>query len=250
MDTFHSGIGGGGFALVKERGAEPVMYDYRERAPEAAHKRMFDHMSPEASRWGGLAVTVPGEVRGYEALHREHGRLAWHELFEPAAEIAARGFKVTPLLHLAIYETKQGVCAVEPLRHVYCPGGRVRQPGEHLVLPELAQTLRRIGAEGPDAFYYGDIAERTVNATQVAGGILTLSDLAAYKPVRRAAQSIELYGRHRVWSTTAPSSGSVLLSALQTYANFPEQPYEVTDALATHRLIEATKVRTTGRDAH
>lgn len=47
INGFHSGIGGGGFALVRTNQSAPFMVDYRERAPQAAFKEMFLNVTKE-----------------------------------------------------------------------------------------------------------------------------------------------------------------------------------------------------------
>lgn len=63
--------------------------------PLAGNETMYvDNPDPKASTIGGLAVGVPGEMRGWEMLHRRHGKLPWAQLFKPAIEIARDGFIV------------------------------------------------------------------------------------------------------------------------------------------------------------
>ena len=98
-----SGIGGGGYMVYSERGAAPVTYDGREIAPAAAtpdwwlvngQLMPFDDAQP-----GGKSVGVPGNLRMLALAHREHGKLPWASLFQPAIKLARDGFKVTPRLH-------------------------------------------------------------------------------------------------------------------------------------------------------
>lgn len=249
ISAFHSGIGGGGFALIKTRGNDPVMLDYRETAPGAAHRDMFVGKPINASLWGyvrlahcsGLAVAVPGEVRGWEQLHRLYGRLSWAEILEPAVHIAKRGFRVPSELYNKMHLVENQLCAAPSLAPVYCPDGQIWQQGELRRREDLGSTLERIAQEGADAFYNGRIAQNTVDTVQAAGGILTLEDLRRFQVLFRDAHAIEYRDKYRVWTTSAPSSGAVLLSILKTMEHFPDTPYEMDDVLHTHRLIEATK---------
>ncbi|MGH6929902.1 MAG: gamma-glutamyltransferase, partial [Dongiaceae bacterium] len=100
-----SGIGGGGFLLHYDAEAQKLTaYNGRETAPSAATPDMFLHadgtpMEFDEAVVGGLSVGVPGALRLLELTHREHGRLPWPRLFEPAIRLAEEGFAVSPRLH-------------------------------------------------------------------------------------------------------------------------------------------------------
>jgi len=51
---------------------------------------------------GGLAVGVPGELRGLEAAWKKYGKLPWKELFKPAIHIAKKGFIIPETVAIAI----------------------------------------------------------------------------------------------------------------------------------------------------
>lgn len=87
-----SGIGGGMVATVyiKETGVMETI-NSREVAPLAAHKDMYETELP--SREGGLAVAVPGEVKGLYELHQKYGKLKWAEVVQPVIDLATNGFK-------------------------------------------------------------------------------------------------------------------------------------------------------------
>lgn len=55
---------------------------------------------------GGLAIAVPGELRGLELAHRKFGKLSWNSVFEPAAKIADDGFVISSTLEHAITSKK------------------------------------------------------------------------------------------------------------------------------------------------
>jgi hypothetical protein len=68
--------------------SEVFSIDFRETAPNLANETMYVD-NPSASRFGGLSVGVPGELRGLEEAHKRWGSLPWKKLVQPAAELAA-----------------------------------------------------------------------------------------------------------------------------------------------------------------
>lgn len=93
-----SGIGGGGFMTVrvpptgKATKSEVFTIDFREVAPALANATMYRN-NPNASRFGGLAIGVPGELRGLEEAYRRWGTLPWSHLVQPSIDLA-KGWKV------------------------------------------------------------------------------------------------------------------------------------------------------------
>lgn len=74
--------------------------DFRETAPSGSHKYMFSK-DPSLSRFGGLSIGVPGEMRGLEAAYKLGGSLPWNELVEPVVKLA-QGWKVSAELERRI----------------------------------------------------------------------------------------------------------------------------------------------------
>lgn len=69
---YHSGLGGGGYALVRDQNGGYETIDFRETAPAAARRDMYRDY-PDRSLLKGLASGVPGEIRGLEYLHHKYG---------------------------------------------------------------------------------------------------------------------------------------------------------------------------------
>ncbi|KAK0741019.1 nucleophile aminohydrolase [Schizothecium vesticola] len=181
---YHSGIGGGGFLLVRdpERGVYETV-DFRETAPAAAHRDMYAGLSDTASTVGGLAVAVPGEVRGLETVHERWGKLSWRTVVMPAVRVAREGFRVNE--DLVRYMNRVGgnasfLVSDPAWAEDFAPNGTLVKLGDLMTRKRYANTLETIAIHGPDAFYYGKIAESIVNATQSSNGILTLADMAEY----------------------------------------------------------------------
>ncbi len=223
------------------------MIDFRETMPALGNETLYSNNSnPTASTIGGLAVGVPGELRGWEKLHKKHGRLPWADLFAPAIEIANGGFRVGSQLGVVIAQYAAKFTCADPLAaEVYCPNGTAVGEGEIIRKPRYAKTLQTIAHEGPDAFYSGAIATNTISAIRARGGIMTLADLANYTAIIRQPNQIEFTSssgaKYNVFSTVAPSSGNVVLSTLKVMDEFNKNKPSDNKDLNLHRLIEATK---------
>ena len=190
-----SGIGGGAFLLHYD-GRVVEAYDGRETAPAAADENLFVGADGKPMPFldavvGGRAVGVPGALRMLEMAHRQHGRLAWSELFQPAIALAEDGFAVSPRLH-ALLAAEQSLRR-DPVAaaYFYGPDGQPWPSGHRLRNPELAQVLRAIAARGSAALHEGPVAEAIVAKVRnhpTNPGRLALADLAGYqpKPARRA----------------------------------------------------------------
>ena len=242
-----SGLGGGGFALVwlaRERQARAL--DFREVAPSAATADMFARpgLPPNPSLDGGLAVAVPGAVKGYAELARRFGTLPLSRLVEPAARIAERGFRIGEVYGERARARLACLGAGGAAREFLArgPGGArsVPAPGARIVRKDLARVLRLVG-RAPEAFYRGPLARRIAGAARAHGGVLTAADLAAYR-VRERAPLEGSYRGHRVLTMPPPSAGgAILLGVLGALE--PEEPraggYRPDRYL--HVMIEAEK---------
>jgi gamma-glutamyltranspeptidase/glutathione hydrolase len=246
-----SGLGGGAFLLHYEAaGREVSAYDGRETAPAAATPELF--LTPEGEPmkfWdavvGGRAVGVPGLARMLELAHREHGRLPWRALFRPAIELAERGFPVSPWLHERIAGDRHLKTFPDTARYFHDETGAPRAVGSPLKNPAFAQTLRRIAAEGADAFYRGPIAETIVAKVRGAApnpGAMSLEDLAAYEAKRRAPLCAP-YRAWRVCGMGPPTSGGVaVLQILGILEHFDLAKLAPNSAQAVHLIAEASRL--------
>src|SRR5690606_19387541 len=116
-----SGIGGGAF-LMHFDGRTVQAFDGRETAPAAVDEKLFlkadgSPMSFYDAVIGGRAVGMPGVLRMLEDVHRQHGRLPWAALFEPAIRLAEEGFPVSPRLHTLL--TREQALKQDPVAAAY-----------------------------------------------------------------------------------------------------------------------------------
>ena len=251
-----SGLGGGAFLLHWNKAGKSVSaYDGRETAPAAARPDRFlrpdgTPMSLPQGVTSARSVGVPGLLRMLQLAHAKHGRLPWARLFEPAIRLAEAGFAVSPRLHRLI--------ATDPLLHrypaarayFYLPDGQPLPVGHRLKNPELAAVLRRVAAEGPDAFYKGEIARDIVAAvaSHPNPGDLSEQDLAGYRAVEREA-ICGGYRVYRICGMPPPSSGGIaVLSILGILERFPMGKVRPGSTEAVHLFAEAGRLAYADRD--
>jgi gamma-glutamyltranspeptidase/glutathione hydrolase len=227
-----SGIGGGAF-LLHHDGQVTEAYDGRETAPAAADEELFldaggQPLTFATAATGGRAVGTPGLLHMLELAHRQHGRLPWARLFEPAIALAEQGFAVSARLHTLL-------AAAAPLRldpvaaaYFFDASGRPWPVGHRLTNPELAAVLRRVAQHGARAFYEGEIAEavvRTVREHPHNPGRLALADLGSYETTVRAplcfvhaARPLRPRGArersYRICGMPPPSSGTLAMGQI------------------------------------
>ncbi|MEX0717751.1 MAG: gamma-glutamyltransferase [Planctomycetaceae bacterium] len=256
-----SGIGGGGFMVIWNADAgEAIALDYRERAPKKATRDMFrpEGLSKEEhsrlSVTGHLATGVPGHVAGLCYALEHYGTLDLKTVLAPAIKYAEDGFPVDRVLRgaqaaaIARFErepeTRERYAA---FHEQYLHGGKAPEVGAIVKSPQ-ARVLRLIAEHGPDAFYKGPVAEAIVAESQRGGGLLTLDDLAAMKPVVREPLRGR-YGKLAILTMPPPSSGGIALletlNILSAYeAAHPDAKIDKLgpdDPLYLHLLTEAMK---------
>ncbi|KNC46429.1 gamma-glutamyltransferase [Thecamonas trahens ATCC 50062] len=239
INAFASGIGGGGFATVRTANGSAEVFDFRETAPAKAFRDMFDS-SAEKAQVGGLAVAVPGELRGLELMWQRHGRLPWARLIEPVVALCNDGFEVTDELAKIVEYTQEYIKASPAFAAVYMIDGQLVKAGQTIRRPKLAATLEAVAAGGANAFYTGAIAHALIDAIQGSGGIMELGDLANYTAVIREPVSTYFLGM-KVLSAPPPSSGAILnfmLNVLEEY-NLPKIGAMTHDVV--HKVVEAMK---------
>ena len=251
-----SGLGGGAFLLHYDPAGRKVRsYDGRETAPASASPDLFMRQGKvmpfgEAVN-SGRAVGTPGVLRMLELAHRRHGKLPWSRLFVPAITLAEQGFAVSPRLHAQI-SGNRALFAQEAARDYFYPNGQPAAVGHVLKNPAYAAVLKRLAAEGVNAFYEGEIAADMVAAVRAhpVPGELTLADLSAYRAKERAA----VCGKHAIYqicSMGPPSSGGIavlqMLGMLEQHELDQMQPGSVE---AVHYFAEAGRLAFADRERY
>ncbi len=255
-----SGIGGGAFILHWDKGkSELKVYDGRETAPASARPDRFlvggKPMPFGEAVLSGLSIGVPGLVRLMEDVHKQHGKLPWAQLFEPAIRIADDGFEISQRLHFLLRLDGPDSFVPAARRYFFTDGGSALPIGHRLKNPEFARTLRAIAAGGSPAFYEGAIAQAIVDAVAAAPtapGGMTLVDLKAYAVKERAPLCIA-YRAHEVCGVGPPSSGALTVAqTLKLIEPFDigTTPGAALNARAVHLIAEAQKLAYADRNRY
>lgn len=240
-------LGGGGFMMVYLADKKKtIAINYRETAPAGASRDMFlddkGEPDPKKSRDSGLAVGVPGTVRGLaQALaFYGSGKFTLADLIAPAQMLAEKGIAIeedlADSLPKAARLTRQPAAAA-----IFTKNGRPFERGDMLVQRDLAATLAAIAKDGPDAFYKGPIARKIVATVKEAGGVMTEMDLADYKVVEREPVTGSYRG-YDISSMPPPSSGGVhLIEILNVLEGFDLKALGAGSAETIHLMAEAMK---------
>jgi gamma-glutamyltranspeptidase len=270
-----SGLGGGAFILVhsdranlesKDTASFPGFHDARdadapigqtkitevidcrETAPGDAHQAMYEGKEKDASTIGGLAVAVPGELRGLELAHARHGKLPWAAVVEPAIKLAREGVPVSP--HLA-----HDIRILATVKMItYGPLPQLRRyltkddnwdhylkEGELLKNPKLAETLEAVAKQGASVLYNGKRAQTLVEEVQAAGGILSTADMADYLPTIRSPLFADVNGLTLVGVPPPSSGGATVIGAARFLAGYQTPLASAADTLSIHRMVEALR---------
>jgi len=253
-EPYHSGIGGGGFVLIHLANGQNIALDARETAPAAATRDMFVQkgVPQDASRLGPLAVATPGLVAGLAEALARFGTKPLPDAMAPAIHLAEEGFPISPR-HARILESVRSTGFAqrfpETARIQLPPPGQPITPGWRLVQPELAESLKTIAREGPDAFYRGAIAKAIAAEMERQAGILTAHDLDVYRvklrdPVRGSYRGLE------VISFPPPSSGGIaLIETLNVLEGFDLAARGAGSSASIHVIAEAMKLAFADRAA-
>ncbi|MFZ4451322.1 gamma-glutamyltransferase family protein [Salibacterium aidingense] len=209
VEPYASGIGGGGVMMILKKGwKEPIVYDYRDKAPLYIEK-----MESKAA--------VPGFLKGMETLRKQHASLPINKIMKPAIELAENGFPMHSILHENLEKAEH--LNKRELPHFFNKEKPLKK-GNILYQKELADTLRCISREGEKSFYSGELGSQVTQASPQ----LTSEDLQNYsvkigKPVK------SYFHNHEVFTPPPPLSGPALSQVLKMVEAFKLEEQTKTD---------------------
>lgn len=245
-----SGLGGGGFALYYRASDRSLHYlDFREEAPGAATADMFarregddDETAANRSRFGGLAVGIPGEPAGIEMLLERFGsgRVTRAQVVDPALRHARAGFETSSTFERLTRWVGRTLSS-DPVFGPHFAGDRI-PAGTRITNPAHARSLELFAEHGAEAFYRGAVAREIVRRVREEGGVITAADLAGYEVSAREPLQGTFFG-HRWVSSPPPSAGGVtMLASLALLERWlPSSARSNDSAYFRHALAESWK---------
>ena len=240
-------IGGGGFAVIHTSDGNDYALDFREIAPAAATRDMYldeqGNVIPLNSTRTYKAAGVPGTVAGMSAMLDRFGTKKLDEVMAAAINLAEKGYPIS--------ERQAGVLAANHNKLSKFPTGRKYflkadgtdyKAGEIFVQSDLAETLKRIAAEGPKGFYAGKTAELIEADMKANDGLITREDLAKYE-VKWREPSTAYYRGYKITSMCPPSSGGAIIAEILNVMENADMRtlWAASPAQALHVMAEAMR---------
>lgn len=234
-----SGLGGDGFYHVwLASTSKTLVYNGTGTAPRAAVKDQM--VSKGIPVFGPLSVSLPGMVGGLGELHKDHGSKSWHSLCDQAARLAADGFFVTHAYRSFSQRASEKILSNETSQKIFFDKGAPPDLGTKIKQPKLYQTLTQLGDEGSDGFYRGDLADKIIKDAEVAGLLMSKSDLAECYPEVQESIAVK-YRNFEIFQTPPNSTGFVMLQELKILENFDISRMNFHDPELIHLMVEAKK---------
>jgi gamma-glutamyltranspeptidase/glutathione hydrolase len=265
-EPYSAGIGGGGyFVYYSAKKRKVFTIDGRETAP--AGMKIDSFVNPATGQpypfaqlvTSGLSVGVPGTLATWDSALRQWGSLSLGKALKPAAQLADRGFVVDATFRGQTLDNKARFAQIVPTAKLFLPNGDAPVVGSVFKNPELADTYKLIGENGPSAFYDGKLAAemaatvknppKTANATlPVFPGHLTTADLAAYEVIDRDPTKVRYDGLDVYGMAPSSSGGTTVGEALNILT--PQHLQQMTTPQALHTYLEASALAFADRGAY
>ena len=238
-----NGIGGDLFAIVWDAKSKKLYgLNGSGRSPKSLtlaefKKRSLTHIPST----GPLPVSVPGCVDAWFELHKKFGSMPMNKVLEKAVSYARNGFPVHGELGSALARVQANYGKYPNVDKHYYPNGKVAGEGDIFKNPNLANTLERLGKEGRDVFYNGDMAKTMDAFMKKNGGFLSYEDLASHTSTWVDPVSVNYRG-YDVWELPPNGQGIAALQMLNILEGYDFSKIKVGSAEHIHLFTEAKKL--------
>ncbi|MFO8146320.1 MAG: gamma-glutamyltransferase [Bacteroidota bacterium] len=244
MEPTGSGIGGDLFAIVWDAKTKKLHgLNASGRSPKSLTLEHFKEKNIEIiPATGPLPVSVPGCVDGWFELHSKFGKMPMTEILAPSIKYAEEGFPVTELIAYYLKASVNRYMSQFPnVKETYTNNGKVPEKGDLFRNPFLADTYRKIGQQGRDAFYKGEIATTITNFIEEQGGFLSMEDLESHTSTWVDPISTNYRG-YDIWELPPNGQGLAALQMLNIIEGFDFEEITFGSAKHLHIVNEAKKL--------
>lgn len=243
MEPTGNGIGGDIFAIVWDAKTKKLYgLNGSGRSPYELTRDYFNKNGyTKIPSLGPLSVSVPGCVDGWFELNKRFGKMPMHKILEPAVKYAREGFPVSEVIAYYWQSNSRSLQKYPGFAEIFMPGGKAPAKGEIFKNPYLANTLEKIGKEGRDVFYKGEMAEKMVKYLREQGGFFTLKDFADHHSDWVEPVSTNYRG-YDVWELPPNGQGIATLQMLNILENFDLKSMGFGSPEYMHLFIEAKKL--------
>ncbi|EPJ77262.1 putative gamma-glutamyltranspeptidase precursor [Pseudomonas sp. CFII64] len=245
VEPYGSGLGGGGFFLLRQSGEQPryIFLDAREKAPLKATYDLYRRdgkVQPSLSLNGPLAAAIPGLPAALVELAERYGKLPLSISMAPAVRLAFKGFAVDSIYRQRATARLSALRDDPESARLFLRRGEVPALGEIIKQPELGATLNRLADRGREGFYNGLTAQSLINGVRAAGGIWCLDDMDRYRVATREPLRFKLDDKRELISAPPPSAGGIALA--QSLTMLGQLPWRDADKVQrAHYVVEVLR---------
>ena len=238
-----NGIGGDLFAIVWDAKTKKLYgLNGSGRSPKSLTLAEFKKRGLKyIPSTGPLPVSVPGCVDAWFELHKKFGSMPMSKVLEKAVSYAKNGFPVHGELASALTRVQANYGKYPNVDKHYYPNGKVAGEGDIFKNPNLGNTLERLGKEGRDVFYKGDMAKTMDAFMKKNGGFLSYEDLASHTSTWIDPVSVNYRG-YDVWELPPNGQGIAALQMLNILEGYDFSKIKVGSAEHIHLFTEAKKL--------
>lgn len=218
-------LGGSAFITIWSNGEDPVTVDGNVAVPGkglSAAQRKQGTVEVSLDYGGGIttlvgpgSVSVPGTLAAMEDAWKNYGRAPWRAIFQPTIRATRDGFRLSSACRYYLGYSGDLIFDRSEDGHkaLHFDDGTLKNAGDWIIVPHLADSLDAIANEGARIFYKGEIAQAIAGHCRAGNGMLTLEDLRSYEAIERRPLMTDI-GEWHLASTPAPAVGGSVLAAM------------------------------------
>ena len=264
VEPMMSGVGGGGALLLHlAKEGRNIGIEFLPRAPLAARADMFEldpqrkaagifsfsAVKNDANIYGHQSVGVPGAVAGLSMALEKYGTKSLASVLDPAIGLAEEGYVVDWYVGGLAASNFRLLRRFPATAEVFLPDGappaipvRTYLEAEPLRQSDLARTLRRLAADGPEEFYHGATARALVDEMALKGGLLSAEDLARYRATNYDEPLLGSYRDYTLVTTPGSTAGPTIVEMFNILEGFQLADLGFHSGPALHLLADSQRL--------